>query len=444
MRTNIPTMNSGQLARCLDRIIRFLLYVLLFWLPYSSAVIEICVILSCLLWIVKRLLQISLLEIRSLNWLDRCRYMLRTFKPVHTVLNVPIAVFLSICLFSIGGSAFFGVALRGFFTKVLEWFAIFYLVAETFTERNHLKTAVIILIVTAASTFIDGVLQFYILKKDIFCGRLIARGGATAAFKHPNSLAAFLLSVIPLCYFYANAMTKNKGTKNFLMVISGLGLWCLAITFSRAAWCSFGLVGFVYLFFRFRKWRKYILVAMIVVFILVSGIFLIENVNPRLNIDQFSGAIIWRRDLWIDTLGMIKDRPFFGHGINTFMMLFQEYRRKYNTNYYYSPSYAHNCYLQIAAELGILGFLAFLAILGAVFREARNWLWEPRNKEVYLIAQGLGWGLAMFLVHSFFDVNFYSLQLSGLFWYILSLLLLSFRLLNEETIYDKNISQSCH
>ncbi len=437
MLTNImPAINRGQLVHRLDQSIRFLLYILLFWLPYSSAIIEICVIAGCLLWIVKRASKISRSEYASLKVMGRCKYFLRAFTPVPTALNIPIMIFICVCLLSIAGSAFFYIALRGFFTKVLEWFAIFFLVAETFTERRHLKIAVIILLVTSASTFIDGLLQFYFLKKDIFCGRMIARGGATAAFKHPNSLAAFCLCVIPLFYFYPKALKRKGRLRNFVMLLAGTGLWCLAITTSRAAWFSFCLGVGIFLFSRFRKWRKYFLVAVLLVFILSSIILLIENANPRLNLDQFSGSVIWRRDLWADTLVMIKDRPFFGHGINTFMMLFQEYRRKFNVNFCFGPTYAHNCYLQMAAEIGLFGLLSFLAILVALFRQRI----PPQKSDISGIAQGLWWGLSMFLVHSFFDVNFYSLQLSGFFWYILSLLLLSFNLLNKETIYDKNIN----
>src|SRR5262245_46418902 len=80
------------------------------------------------------------------------------------------------------------------------------------------------------------------------------------------------------------------------------------------------------------------------------------------------GASTWRSQIWEDSLEMIARRPFFGHGPNTYMPVFQEFRRKYDGNFYYGPTYAHNCYVQIAAEIGLAGLAAFLWIIIVFFR----------------------------------------------------------------------------
>ena len=49
-------MNETKIIKRIDVVIRFFLYLLMFWLPYSSAVVEVCVVASLLLWLVKRFL----------------------------------------------------------------------------------------------------------------------------------------------------------------------------------------------------------------------------------------------------------------------------------------------------------------------------------------------------------------------------------------------------
>ena len=57
-------------------------------------------------------------------------------------------------------------------------------------------------------------------------------------------------------------------------------------------------------------------------------------------------------------------RPWIGLGLGTFMFNFKKFIAE---DYKFTASYAHNCYLQMASELGIIGLLAFLSILGLFF-----------------------------------------------------------------------------
>jgi len=129
--------------------------------------------------------------------------------------------------------------------------------------------------------------------------------------------------------------------------------------------------------------------------------------------------IQWRLDIWRASLKMIQDRPVIGHGINTFMRTL----RQYDNGAYLNPTYAHNCYIQVTAETGILGLSCFLYILLQMFRSAKDHIAEKlKNIDLRFIAIGLLTGALAFLTHSFFDVNFYSLQLSVHFWFMVGML----------------------
>ena len=78
--------------------------------------------------------------------------------------------------------------------------------------------------------------------------------------------------------------------------------------------------------------------------------------------------------------------------------------------------YAHNGYLQMAAETGLAGLACFLWVLFVLFSQAIRSC--KKIKDIYPLAllQGSIAGLSGFLVQSFFDNTLYTVQLSMLMW----------------------------
>lgn len=423
----------------IDTSIRFFIYTLILWLPYSSAMVEACVILSLVFWIVKRMI---LWRERRSDGERGAFAFLRSFVPVASPLNPYIYFFLLVCLFSVAGSAFPEIALRGFLTKTLEWFIIYWLVCETFTRPKHLRIALTVFLITTTVVCLDSFIQYYMTGKDIFNGRTLANGRATASFQHGNSLGAYLTFSVPFIAGLVGAWPRKR-MKIFTTMVTFCGLWSIFLTYSRASWLAMG-VGVCLLTFLWR--RSALWVAM--VFLIGAGCFYILT-HPvvqerfRLTSDSVAGAAQWRTNLWLDSFAMIRDRPLFGHGINLYMRLFQEYRRKLADNYDFEPTYAHNSFVQLACETGLLGLAGMLAFLAAFFRTVVAWAAEAgRRKDVFLqrfFVAGAG-GTLGFLVHSFFDVDFYSLQLSALFWVMTGIIISSGNVLNGTDIYDKNIT----
>ena len=127
--------------------------------------------------------------------------------------------------------------------------------------------------------------------------------------------------------------------------------------------------------------------------------------------------------VWRAAFNMIKEHPFLGKGVGTFMAYFRDYSNR-------NIQYAHNCFLQIWAEAGIFSLISFLSFLGFLLWGAIAAFTKNRN----FIILGIFAGLSGFLVHSFFDTHFYSLQLSVLFWTMAGVLQ---ALVNIETASNK-------
>ncbi len=414
----------------IDSFIRVLICILIFWLPYSPAVVETCVILSLVLWIIKRCLVFKHNCGTASNPSQKFAIFIDSFKPVSTILNPAIAFFLFICMLAALGSPLLEKSVHGFFTKTLEWFVIFYLIVETFQTKRHIQIALGVFVLTMAATAFDALWQLY-TGKDLFLGRVLeANHRVTAGFKTSISLGAFL--IFPLFIVTTEIFTAQKYKKMGYLFVLLLVLWALTDTLTRGAWLAVivGGVFFICIFAHrniFLKRRMFwtVLLTVITVFL-----FLICKYNNHLFAKDRMLSLPWRISVWLDTVEMVSDRPYFGHGPNTFMSLFEYYRHRTGGD----PTYAHNSYLQLAAETGLLGLGAFLLILVKLFQESLTVLRESFiiYRRETLIALGILSAILGFLSQSFFDNNLYSLQLSVLFWLMTAIMWASINLLKKE------------
>ena len=109
--------------------------------------------------------------------------------------------------------------------------------------------------------------------------------------------------------------------------------------------------------------------------------------------------------------------PLLGVGLGTYMFNFIRFA---GPDFSYI-AYAHNCYLQIAAETGILGLLSFLALIILFFYQGiialnshnRSFLW-------HMLLASLTAVLA-YCIHIMVDTGLYAVDLGLLFWFMLGL-----------------------
>ena len=418
-------MSNSLLVKRIDASIRFFLYILIFWLPYSPAVIESCVIICFILWLIKRGIILTSQKGSARTLKEGLSGFLKGIKPESTFLNKPIAFFLSACILSVTSSTFFAQSLHNFFTKTLEWFIIYFLVVEVFKDKKHIYIALTIFIFTTFSTVMDSLVQFYITHKDIFLGHVIDPGSrATAGFKTSNGLGGYLAGVIPGLSAWILLGKQKFRYRAITLLILLLTVWSLIVTFSRGAWIGAFFGGmFLMLFVLFPKGRLkfYFSLGLLwaTIFLCISFFLILTNSTDQELLGRHE-TIQFRLSIWRESIEIIKDKLFFGHGINTFMRVFQAYRE----NLFMGPTYAHNCYIQLAAETGIVGLFCFFWIIAEIFRQSLrriNFNFK-HDRNLRVLTLGLLSGIFAFLIHSFFDAHFYSLQLSAYMWFMIGVL----------------------
>jgi len=129
--------------------------------------------------------------------------------------------------------------------------------------------------------------------------------------------------------------------------------------------------------------------------------------------------------MYRNTIEMIKHHFFLGAGFGNFKYVYPRYRDRgewtlsgLNTR----VEQAHNEYLQILSEVGLIGFLAFVLILGGA--GGMSWFifrWADSSRHVY-IHLVLVVGIVATLVQSFFDFNLQNPASGVMFWMMIGFL----------------------
>jgi len=127
---------------------------------------------------------------------------------------------------------------------------------------------------------------------------------------------------------------------------------------------------------------------------------------------EISGGV--RLSIDRDGLKMFRHKPILGWGLGTFPVVYPQFRSFY-TNFFVNE--AHNDYLQLLAEMGLLGFGLMVWFVTVVYRRAlrkiKNW-----NSDVSCATTlACTLGLTGILVHSFFDFNL-QIPANAAFFYV--------------------------
>src|SRR5207237_4979463 len=75
-------------------------------------------------------------------------------------------------------------------------------------------------------------------------------------------------------------------------------------------------------------------------------------------------AVLEREAHWLAGLNMVSAHPFLGVGLGNFNVRFAEFTA--SPTFLISQGHAHNYYIQVAAEAGLIGLAAYLLLLGAI------------------------------------------------------------------------------
>ena len=229
---------------------------------------------------------------------------------------------------------------------------------------------------------------------------------AVSFFPDPHMFAFFLGMLFPIAL--GLGLFENKRW----LAAAGLIFMADLLTFSRGGYI--GLIAGVLFFGCVCFWRadkKAAFVSGLFAAILALALLLPNPVASRFDssFNPEEGSNVGRLSMWETARQIILTKPFLGVGIGNFSLAVDQ---KVS---YRNSIYAHNTYLDIAAETGLLNALVWVGILLTVFYG----LWKKACKDLAYL--GLAAAVAVFAVHSLADTAIYWPPDLALFLIILAL-----------------------
>jgi len=210
-----------------------------------------------------------------------------------------------------------------------------------------------------------------------------------------------------------------------LLGLATLGVSGLLISSSEGGYVAFG-AGLVFLFLA-KRFRGAIVILAAAVVIGGVAVGLVSSLGPGsaepnsvpLASSELSPSILLRLDAWEKTLEMFTDFPVTGTGLGTFQWAFAGYQRR---GEWLSWAHAHNDYLQVLAEAGLVGALLLTWALWVFIRRVMRPALARKSHHLRWTTVAIAAGVFAMLIHSVVDFNLQTPSNAALFAILVGLL----------------------
>jgi putative inorganic carbon (hco3(-)) transporter len=335
------------------------------------------------------------------------------------------------------------VALAAVTQYVIEGLVLYFLLVNVIRDEQGLRQCVWAIVVAAAimSTIVlyQELTHTY---KDVYGGfaQRIGSFEQTAdvwqdrpagPIGEPNYFAQILLMAVPLGLFRFSR-ERALALRTLALACTVLSIMGVVVTYSRGAAIALLLLGLV-IAYLWKIKPHYLLIGLVGLVLLVS-VVAPNYVNRVASIGDAQGfvsqdggqpkdkSIRGRAAENLAAIAVFLDYPLLGSGPGNFLKLYPFYVE--DTGYYVQHNTeerpAHNLYLNIAADVGLVGLVVFLAIVGVqIGRLLRIRSRHPdQGSEIVSLATSTLLSLLAYL----FAGLFLSLAYQRYFWILIALI----------------------
>lgn len=295
---------------------------------------------------------------------------------------------------------------------------LYFMVVEILTDQDRWQLIAGCMVLGGVLTCLVGFYQFIYPESFAFWS---VGGNFIALIGNRIYVGAYLLTLIPLAItLYLLGKTRiQRVTWGIAIALLNVGI---VLTRSRAAWLGLasGLCLMVFLIYRHQVLQAALCKAgqakhiFVVLAILVSswgmGCLLFTRGAPAPSQTSLfaasldTGSLQARVRFWRESLNMIRANPLLGVGAGNFTFVFLRY-----ADFPQQPviqnkllEHPHNEYVNLAAELGVLGLLTFAWLLFRIARTGRQALHQAATGGEALRLWGLLACLASVAINGFF------------------------------------------
>ncbi|MBN1356681.1 O-antigen ligase family protein [bacterium] len=330
----------------------------------------------------------------------------------RTVFDIPILCYSIIILLKTFTSIDVHYSIETLMSEFLKCLVIFYLVTANMNSQRYVNRLLITMLISLSIASVVGLFGY-------LEGSLIKSTRAISYFGSFGRAAFFTSMLFPIAL--GRFMVIRGWWKAVLLgVVMAVSIAFMLMTLSRGSWISTLTALFL---LTAVKDRRMFVILMIVIFIIpwflpaqildrAQSMFLIRDFQDNTTF----GDRAW---LWQSAMDMIRERPILGagYGSRIFFRIYPDYIYSRSSGIVFEN--AHNLYMQMTVELGLLGLSAFGVILitagVTIFRLIRK---HPGPEyEGHLL--GIMGSLTVFVMYSLTTYR-YENEIALLFWYLLA------------------------
>ncbi|WP_094548242.1 O-antigen ligase family protein [Petroclostridium xylanilyticum] len=337
----------------------------------------------------------------------------------NTPLDLPMVLFGGMIVYSSITS--FAPRSSVFIALVYVSFLLFYMIFVNTIKNSAQLNALIVLFVFAGFIVgLYGIYQYYAggpttqswIDKEMFKN---IKARVYSSFDNPNVLGEYLVLLIPISI----ALMWAKKGWFYRLIFGGIAIImgvCLIFTYSRGSWLGLMLALGIFAVLRDKRLVTLGIVgALMLPFALPATI--INRFTSIGNLKDSSSA--YRLSVWLGSLKIVKD--YWPSGIGLGSDAFIKIYPRYALSGAAFALHAHNIYIQLLVETGIVGFISFLLLLFMFYKSILSSYWRTKDQFLSTIMIALCAGLAGYLFQGLVDNIWYNYRVMLTFWIVISL-----------------------
>ena len=307
----------------------------------------------------------------------------------------------------------FGASVYSYLTKIelLRWSAyalLFFLAVQSFQTKEHVKQFLWFLLSLGFVVSLFGLVQYFTFNGKLYwCVSLPPGVSPFGPFVNPNHFAGFAELIAPLGLAMLFFPSRRREQAPLLLLFTILPIGAVFLSASRAGIIvvvlEFALLAF---FFQVHRMRGKQLVRATAIGLLAGGMILWLGVTKALERFELLVHQGVNRELRVamdkDTWRIFQDHPLMGTGLGTLIVVYPRYESFYNGT---TVDHAHNDFLELLADTGLVGGVCGALFIGLLFRRGLANFQVAAGGSTRAFVAGPLVGCAGMLLHSFADFN---------------------------------------
>lgn len=286
---------------------------------------------------------------------------------------------------------------------------------NTIQHQRHFDALIFYMVTIAAVVAAYGICQYLFgwgyqsaawVDSDMFTGISFR---VPSTLDNPNMLGQFFILMIPLA---GASLLKAKTwlSRLYYLACCGILCVCMILTYSRGAWLGLLFAGAIFVVLLNPR------LILLAPFALIALYFVLpETVISRFTSigNMGDNSTSYRVYIWMGVLAMLREYWVcgIGPGDGAFNVVYPAYS--------YSgidAPHAHNLFLQIVCDAGIVALVIFIMLLVVYSRMMCVAISRETNPESRILQIALLSGVGGFMVQAMTDYSFYNYRVMFLFW----------------------------